>query len=62
MYRMRVRRRTDEDFEVSIEAPSSTEAHQMMHVPEKLDQIAVPPVARDVRITVLECHSIGGAA
>ncbi len=61
-YRMLVRRRIEEDFEVSIEAASSTEAHQMMQIPEKLEQVAVPPISRDVRVTVVTCHPEGGAA
>ncbi len=61
-YRMLVRRRIEEDFEFSIEAPSSSEAHQMMQVPEKLDQIAVPPISSDVRVTVVTCHPEEGAA
>lgn len=60
-YRMRVRRTTTEEFDVLIPAPSSSEAHQMVQIPEKLDQTGIPPVTKDVRVTVITCHPEGDA-
>ena len=59
---MVVRRTTEEQFEFTMPADSDVHAHQQMAVPGKLDSTHHEPVSRSERVTVIECHRVGGAA
>lgn len=61
-FRMVVRRTTEEQFEFTMSAESDVAAHQEMAVPGKLDTICREPVSHTERVTVIECHRVGGGA